>query len=248
MLPITRNFLTHPTSRPALRSASQFRLRKVKAIVVHWTANVKRGANAMANRNYFNLGSRPASAHYLVDDRTIVQALPEYEVGFHCGDRPLGKYKPAGLDMIKGEAGRPTPNFFTIGVEMCVNSDGDFAVTRDHTIDLIAWLLFRHVLHPTQLLRHFDVTGKNCPAMLLDPAPWAEFRAEVAATLAEYSKVLRGRVISKGLNVRSGPGVEHPILTELKQGEPVALFPQHQGDWWLVEEGGWVNTRFVGPW
>lgn len=245
MLPITRQFLTHPTSRPALRDATKYRMRSVKAIVVHWTANPRRGANAMANRNYFNLGSRPASAHYLVDDRTVVQALPEREVGYHCGDMPLGYYKPAGRELIKGEARGLTPNYFTIGVEMCVNEDGDFGRMHDNTIDLLAWLLFRHRLSAGDLLRHFDVTGKNCPLFMLDEYPWAAFKVAVATLLASYTDVLRARVASKALNVRSGPGAEYPILTELKKGDPVALFPQHEGDWWLVEPGGWVNSRYV---
>ncbi|MFT5917530.1 MAG: N-acetylmuramoyl-L-alanine amidase, partial [Bacteroidia bacterium] len=55
------------------------KLKSLKAVIIHWTANKSRGADAQANRNYFN-NLRPqhlpdgrvrkvyASAHYMVDD------------------------------------------------------------------------------------------------------------------------------------------------------------------------------------
>ena len=47
-----------------------------KYIVIHDTDNRSAGADAIANRNYFaNHPNANASAHYIIDDSNIVQAL-----------------------------------------------------------------------------------------------------------------------------------------------------------------------------
>jgi N-acetylmuramoyl-L-alanine amidase CwlA len=67
MFPITEQFITGH-NRPYRK------LDGLKAIIIHWTANTNRGANAMANRNYFNSKHYDtngniiyASAHYIID-------------------------------------------------------------------------------------------------------------------------------------------------------------------------------------
>lgn len=255
MLPIKRDFIQHPITRPAIRAgkAQHYSLRAVRAVIVHWTANTARGADAAAHRRYFNAGSpdvkgrpRAASAHYLVDDRAIVQCLPESEVGFHVGDRPEGRYRPAGRDLMKGYTSL-TPNFFCIGVELCVNQDGDWSHTYRHGIDLCALLLLKHDLPIAALLRHHDVTGKDCPRMLLDPSAWALFRTTVQYAMAalQVAGVRRATVTAKGLNVRAGAGVSFPVLYELKAGEPVLAFETAASGWTRIGEGEWVNGKFL---
>jgi len=159
----------------------------VKYLVIHWTANTSKGADADANRNYFNrkscviggvhyeLGSndkfRAASAHYLVDDKKIVRALPENEMGYHVG--------------AKSYRHPSCRNSNSVGIEMCVNSDGDFAKMRANTVELAADFCKRHGINPaTNMIRHYDVTGKDCPHFyVVDPAGWAQFRNDVAAKM-----------------------------------------------------------------
>lgn len=184
MIPITIALLTNHTARPALRRPQHYRIRKVKAVVMHWTANTGRGANALANRNYFNLGSRPASAHYVVDDHSIVQCLPETEVGYHVGAK---RYLPAGRALMDGDI--LGPNFYTLGIEMCVNSDGDWNKTLENSIQLAATLLHRHGLTDRHLLRHYDITGKDCPRMMIDPDRWKQFCALVELARLELELI-----------------------------------------------------------
>lgn len=253
MLPITRQLITHRHTRPFLRDAERFRIRQTRAIVCHWTANTKKGADAQANRNYFNNGSpgpggtlRAASAHYCVDDHSIVQCIPDGEVAYHVGAR---KYNTIGYALF-GDAPALTPNYFTVGYEMCVNSDGNWELTRGHSIDLAAHLLVKHELTIQSLYRHFDVTGKDCPKMLLDPKAWSEYRAEVLMVLRQYA--IEGAtpqvVASKGLNIRKGPGIEHEIRYELAKGERVVVFPnRREGDWVVVGQEEWVNLKYLKP-
>lgn len=239
MLPITRAHLTHPISRPALRDPERFRLREVRAIIMHWTANTGRGANAMANRNYFNLGSRAASAHYCVDDRTIVQCLPHNEVAYHVGAR---RYMPHGQMIMQG--GGLGPNHYTIGIEMCVNSDGDWNKTYLHSAELAAWLLAKWP--GARLLRHFDITSKDCPKMMLEPEPWQAFQDAVKEAATQYEKTAIAIAESRvdGLNIRRGPGMDATAIGTLHEGEPVVV-TERMGNWCEVEPGGWSHINFL---
>lgn len=253
MLPITRLLITHPVTRPFLKNAEKYRVREVRAVVAHWTANKAKGANALANRNYFNNGSpgpggklRAASAHYCVDDKSIVQCLPEYEVAYHVG---AVRYRPAGYELFKGHPGL-SPNYFTIGYEMCVNADSDWETTRANSIDLACHLLVKHGLSIHGLIRHFDVTGKDCPKMFVETQAWSEYKAEVLMVYQQYA--IEGAVpmvvTSKGLNVRKGPGTAHEIRYELAKGERVVIFPnRREGDWIVVGQEEWVNFKYLSP-
>lgn len=165
---ITNALLTSRANRPALRRKDRF-MNEVLGIVIHWTANVHRGADAMANRNYFNRkykvwngryyernGStrfRWGSAHYVVDDKQIVRCIPENEVAYHVGDRKPKLSLPYG------------PNQCLIGIEMCVNKDVDWMKVLENTKWLVQELRKRYPSIP--IYRHYDVTGKDCPKMYL---------------------------------------------------------------------------------
>lgn len=91
MIQITQMLLTNH-NRPKIK------LKKLKGIVIHWTANTGKGANAVANRNYFNTTKTAASAHYIVDDHSIVQCIPDGEVAWHVG---ASKYTATGEKIRK---------------------------------------------------------------------------------------------------------------------------------------------------
>lgn len=244
MIRTNRLLLTHTLTRPALRPkvGGLFRMQRVKAVVVHWTANQKAGANAEANRSYFNQGFRPASAHYIVDSDKVLLCIPEDEVAFHCGDKPQGRYKPAGVAMIEGKR---TPNYYTIGVEMCVNADGDWLTTYEKTVQLCAQLMVKYTLPLSQLLRHFDVTGKMCPLPFIDQVQWAKFKDRVGQAMMQVPAVSWHRIIADALNVRSGPGVSNPIRYELFQGQSVAVFGPLQNGWAQIGEEEFVNAKYL---
>ena len=144
---IKKLLLTNKLTRPALRDES-YKRDKVTGLVIHWTANIKPGADAEANRNYFNnLEDKKASAHYIVDSKEIIQCVPDLEVAYHAGSF--------------------TANREMIGIEMYVNNDGDFNKTYWRTVELVKHLMKKHKLHYLQVHRHYDITGKDCPKMLL---------------------------------------------------------------------------------
>jgi len=244
MLPITQNLLTN-YNRPGRK------LKALRGIIIHWTANTNRGANALANRNYFNTtpfirdarGNKVyASAHYLVDDRTILQCLPDDEVGFHVGAK-WHRYKADAFRLMR--VAQPlipssdSPNNYTIGIEMCVNADGDFDRMRANTIDLTRHLMQKYQIGRRDVLRHYDITGKDCPRMMLEQAIWSQFLDEVEGQI-------RRRVSAKELNVRIGPGTSFAVVRKLIQGEVVSVL-QRQEAWLRIGPDEWINGGFTEP-
>jgi len=82
-----------------------------------------------------------------------------------------------------------------VGIEMCVNQDGDFSKTYANTVQLAASLLKKHGLTVNDLWRHYDITGKDCPRYFVDDvtarqygfvsaqAGWAKFRDDVLTVM-----------------------------------------------------------------
>lgn len=180
---VTEMLLTNARSRPRTKITP-------KGVVIHWTANERRGADALANRNYFNNPTTEASAHYIVDDTKIIRCLPENEMGYHVGAKV---YKPMALAKLS-----TYPNNCTIGIEMCVNEDGSFQVMYQRTVELTASILKRYGWGVEQLWRHYDITGKNCPAFFVGDdyarkytgaraaEAWERFQQDVHRLLTAY--------------------------------------------------------------
>ncbi|MGF0095229.1 peptidoglycan recognition protein family protein [Peptoniphilus sp. SGI.035] len=132
-------------------------------IVVHDTGNKNAGADAMAHYRYFNGGNRNASAHYFVDDKRIVETVETTNVSWHCGDGH-GKY---GIT-----------NTNSIGVEICVNSDGNYEKALENARIVIRFLMNFYGIPMNHVVRHFDASHKICPRSMSDNnwKKWWEFK------------------------------------------------------------------------
>lgn len=132
----------------------------IKYIVIHDTGNINRGANADAHFRYFNSGNKSASAHYLVDNETIIQIVEDYNAAWHCGDG-------------KGRYGITNSN--SIGIEICINSDGDYLLAVFNTIFLVRYLMEKYQIPVERVVRHYDASGKTCPRTLSGNS-WARWK------------------------------------------------------------------------
>jgi N-acetylmuramoyl-L-alanine amidase len=261
MLTITQDLLTSRKNRPALRS-DYYKIKKMKGVVIHWTANPFKGAGAKANRNYFNRGERFASAHYCVDDDSIIQCLPDDELGYHVGAK---SYRPTGQKLMQNGL---NPNYFLIGIEMCINYDSDWNKTYQNTIDLTKHLLNKFNLTTNDLYRHYDITGKDCPKMMLDQVLWNKYKDDLKKqrsidldipynTWEQFKRdinneievslpdvVRHGMVNTIDLNVRKGPGTQFDIVRKVSQGMAVTIY-EEVGNWFRIGDNEWVGKLYI---
>ncbi len=142
-------------------------------VTIHDTANPGAGANARAHANYLKgsaAAAIPASWHFTVDDRLIVQHLPLDENGWHAGDGSTG-----------------TGNRASIGIEICENRDGIRIEAEKNAGWLTAKLLHDFSLEPAQVKQHNFWSGKNCPRVLRGrPGGWESFLNEVRLQLQTH--------------------------------------------------------------
>ena len=120
----------------------------IRYIIIHDTGNTNKGANALAHYHYFNSGNKKASAHYFVDGEGVIQTVEDYHSAWHCGDG-------------KGKYGITNSN--SLGIEICINSDGNFESALINTHNLILFLMDKHKICKKNVLRHYDASRKVCP-------------------------------------------------------------------------------------
>lgn len=150
-------------------------------IVIHYTAND--GDSDESNGNYFANNITKTSAHYFVDDDSITQTVEDNYIAYHCGT--TGAYKHASCR-----------NANSIGIELCDTvKDGKgypSAKTIANAVALTKELMEKYNIPPERVIRHFDVTGKACPAYWVDDAAWkAEFWNQIAMPTAYRAEVKR---------------------------------------------------------
>ena len=148
------------------------RISDIKFIVIHFTAN--NGDTAKNNADYFaNNNNLSASAHYFVDENEVWQSVNDGDTAWHCGGT---SYKHPSCR-----------NANSIGVEMCSRKDssGKYYIKEEtikNTIELVKTLMAEHNIPIEHVIRHYDVTGKNCPAPLVENADkWVEFKNRLSS-------------------------------------------------------------------
>lgn len=152
-VPVFTELIDESKARPMTK-------RFIKYIVIHETDNFNKGVGASNHANYLKYNNTsPTSWHYTVDDHEIYHHIPDNEVAHHSGDR-LG-------------------NLYGIGIELCVNSDGDFNETFVNGAKLVAYLLKEYNLKIDDIKTHHDFTGKDCPHNILKNNRLAEFKDKV---------------------------------------------------------------------
>ena len=151
----------NPYSRPGTET------KKITGVVVHYTANP--GATAMDNRNYFeNLKDShetKVSSNFVVGlEGEIVQCVPTWEEAYASNSR----------------------NIDTVSIECChPDETGKFNdKTYQSMVELCAWLCLKFDLDGNDVIRHYDVTGKDCPKYFVEnEKAWEQFRKDVGKQL-----------------------------------------------------------------
>lgn len=135
-------------------------------LVIHFTAND--GDSAKNNADYFAREAPGASAHFFVDEREIWQSVQEKDIAWHCGTRGM-YFHPY------------CRNANSLGVELCSRKRGEKYYFAPETVknaqQFVRSLMKRYGIPTENVVRHYDVTHKNCPAPFVEDAgAWQKFK------------------------------------------------------------------------
>ena len=134
-------------------------------IVVHNTAN---DAPARNEISYMISNNNEVSFHYAVDDKEIVQGIPENRNAWHSGDGSNGVGNRQG-----------------IAIEICYSKSGGdrFIQAEKNAVDLIVSILKKYNWGVDKVTKHQDYNGKYCPHRTLD-AGWDRFIKMIEAKMS----------------------------------------------------------------
>ena len=155
---------------PAKRSRKD-----IKYIVIHYTGGA--GDTARNNVDYFATGNtRNAGAHFFVDRKgNIARSIPMDRVAYAVdGDQRCG---------AKGEAkyyGVCT-NYNSVSIELCDNVKKNPSKEQTEAVKKLVAYIRRYCRNAKTIVRHWDVNGKKCPALMAYPYSkvWTKFKKEI---------------------------------------------------------------------
>lgn len=233
---------------PNKYSRPQIPLEKVEKIAVHYVGNP--GSTAIANRNYFENqknGGRYVSSHLIVGlSGEIIQCIPFTEWSY-CTNQANG---------------------YSISIECChPDSTGKFtAATEKSLAELCAYLCCKFGLDPLKdIIRHYDVTGKQCPlywsptkyvSKAVADARFTAFKQRVkyiigngeteqAASKGLPEVPFKVKILDSALNIRSGTGVSNKAVGVIRGGGIYTIVAVEQvgaSVWGKLKSGaGWIN-------
>ena len=139
------------------------KLEDIRNIVIHYVGNP--GTTAQQNHDWYENPQSEVSSHFLVGlEGEIIQCIPLDEFSSATNHR----------------------NKDTISVEVCHPDDsGKFNdAAYSSLVRLTVWLLENTGLKPEDVIRHYDVTGKECPRYYVrNEDSWHLFLQDVDAAL-----------------------------------------------------------------
>ena len=205
-----------------------------KYIVIHY---VGASGGAEDNCEYFQSTYRGSSAHYFVGHQGEVwQCVKDKDIAWHCGAK---RYKH---DYCR--------NSNSISVELCCrqnDSNGTWyfeEATIKAATELVKELMAKYNIPVSNVIRHYDVTGKICPEPYVrDTAAWNTFKAGLTTNVSATGYLVR--ITADKLNVRKGPGTGYTIVTTVEKGEAFTIVEEHSG-WGKLRSGiGWISLKYT---
>lgn len=134
----------------------------IKYLVIHYTAND--GDTDENNGKYFKNNIVKASAHYFVDDDSTTRSVPDNYVAYSVGGKKYNDCSKTG----GGKYYNKCTNANSLSIEICDDVKNGIvypsAKTIANAIELAQSLMKKYNIPAENVIRHFDVNGKRCPA------------------------------------------------------------------------------------
>lgn len=164
--------------------------RNIEYIVIHYTGNTASSENQC---KYYSHCSRVVSVHYVCSEHIAWEVLDPNMIAFHVtGKRACRNETAIGVDLETCKVDQST----------CSASDLDWYHTQgtlQNAAELVAYLMVKYNVSLDHVLRHYDVTKKQCPASMVGKKirfngltgddEWHRFKDMIQA---EFNKDLKG--------------------------------------------------------
>lgn len=192
---------------------------KPRYIVIHNVSDTK----FKTMREYRNFIAHEKEAkvsfHYMVGARAVVKMLEDDWRGWHVGDK----------------ATKDITNSNSIAVTMFVRDNNDIGRVIKNTVALINMLRDIYDIPVKNVKRHYDVTGKACPEMLLDKEAWDRFVLALKGVQEDLIPIAKGQIIGvfSKLKLKKEPRDDSQVLGEINSSEEFYIYK---------ERGNWIRT------
>ena len=134
-------------------------LEGIRNIVIHYVGNP--GTTAQQNRDYYASRSSEVSSHFVIGLKgEVIQCIPLHEKSSASNHR----------------------NKDTISIEVChPDESGKFTdASYQSLVKLTVWLCETCDLNSDDVIRHYDITGKQCPLYFVTHEDaWEQFKTEI---------------------------------------------------------------------
>lgn len=189
---------------------------QIKYLVIHYTGND--GDTAKNNAVYYQNNVVRASAHYFVDDAAVYRSVPDLRVAWAVGGTKWADCARTSGGSMYGLI----TNTNSLSVELCDTvKDGNYGVseaTLSNAVALCVKLMEKYSIPMERVYRHFDVTGKHCPAYMMEPAEWQAFRERLRQRLNDNLPAAYAREAVAW-------AAEHGIMTGTADGDLMLTQP-----------------------
>lgn len=179
-------------------------LSSIKYLVIHYTAN--KWDSASSNLRYFRDNVVKASANYFVDSKQIGVSVTDDVYAYHCGG---GLQGPDGHSFYKR-----CNNYNSIGIEICDDvNDGRVLPSTEalHNAQVLAAALMKLYNIPIEnVIRHWDVTGKLCPAYFV-----GDEKTETGRAWLDWKDELEEMAMKRYKTIAEVPESTRPEIKEL---------------------------------
>lgn len=219
-----------------------------KYIVIHETDNYNKGANARTHAKAQHEGNfSDMSVHYYCGLDGIYQAAEHTCKCWHVGRTYVSN--PNNPDCTNNNS---------IGIEICVNSDGDYAAARQNAIELVKYLLQTTGIPVDRVIRHYDAKGKYCPRKMMDnPSLWSDFKAQIQGGSSDvtppevdtsWSATGTATCTGNGVYYRPRPTMNCEPYGQINKGNRFEVDGQEKNDWVHAKVGDqicWISKEYV---
>lgn len=137
---------------------------EIKAIVIHNTGN--ENDTAENNAKFFSNKVTPSrSAHFFIDrEGNIIRSVYIKRVAWSVGQPSIGCLYN---------------NKNTVSIELCDIATKDISEKQLKSLKWLIKKIRKKCKNANQIIRHYDINGKQCPLRYLTPNKWESLRKEL---------------------------------------------------------------------